>query len=200
MIASYSCLQTLYKGLLYVITAMLAADYCGMAVTSSRDPVTSSLDGCATLSDGDLLNAIFLSIPFFLATVVCIYLKHRFKEVLMLKVFALLCLVTNLIMLVCLPVAVLYINLGLLGFGASGMALIFYILLPQLYPTVARNSGFGLVDGVGKLVASAAIFAITAVVSYSVRGAIGLLIGISVLNVIQALFIKDKEQPRTISE
>ncbi|XP_063694860.1 putative transporter SVOPL isoform X2 [Bolinopsis microptera] len=194
ILASYACLQMLYKGLLYVVATMFAQNFCGLKVGGSMSDISSDsgVEGCATLSNGDLISGILLSAAFFPSTIVSVYLTKIIGASRALITFAVCCLISCVILTICLPVPIGFINLGMLIFSVAAMSLVFYMILPQMYPTVARNSGFGLVDGVGKLVASVGIFAITAALDSSVRGALGILIIICLLINVQVFFLKVK--------
>jgi hypothetical protein len=198
ILASYSCLQILYKGLLYVLTTMFRKNFCGLHVGGSKSEDVNP--HCATLSNGDLISGIILSTVFYPSTVVSVYLTEKIGDNAALKIFALLSLIFNIIMLICMPVPLAYVNLGLLCFSIAAMSLVFYMILPQMYPTVARNSGFGLVDGVGKLVASVGIFVITAALTSSMRGAIGILIVICFLINVQVFCLKMKRDSSLADE
>ena len=198
ILASYSCLQILYKGLLYVVATMFAENFCGVEGNGLTSDSNSKSEGnyydCATLSNGDLIGGILLSIAFYPSTIVSVYLSKKIGENRALRTFAVLCLVFNVAMLICMPVPLTFLNLGMLIFSVAAMSLVFYMILPQMYPTVARNSGFGLVDGVGKLVASIGIFVITAALDSSIRVAVGILIIICLLINIQAFLLKMKKE------
>ncbi|KAL5257724.1 hypothetical protein ACHWQZ_G012593 [Mnemiopsis leidyi] len=194
ILAIYSCLQVLYKGLLYVVTGIFAKDFCGLTISDSA--LNSNLgsqdnfSNCDTLSNGDLMNGVLLSVALYPSTVISVYMAEKIGESKTLKLFAVACFVFCTVMLICLPTALFFINIGLLIFSVAGMSLILYMVLPQMYPTVVRNSGFGLVDGVGKLVASIGVFVITAALESSVRGAIGILVLICLLIIVQSLLLR----------
>ena len=204
ILATYSCLQVLYKGLLYVVTGIFAKNFCGLTISDSPiDQNSGSNDDiseCDTLSNGDLINGILLSVALYPSTVISVYMAEKIGENRTLKLFAMACFVFCAALLFCLPTALIFLNIGLLIFSVAGMSLVLYMILPQMYPTVARNSGFGLVDGVGKLVASIGVFVITAALESSVRGAIGILVLICLLIIVQSFLLNVRGDLRDSEE
>ena len=177
-----------------MVTGIFAKNFCGLTISDSPiDQNSGSNDDiseCDTLSNGDLINGILLSVALYPSTVISVYMAEKIGENRTLKLFAMACFVFCAALLFCLPTALIFLNIGLLIFSVAGMSLVLYMILPQMYPTVARNSGFGLVDGVGKLVASIGVFVITAALESSVRGAIGILVLICLLIIVQSFLLK----------
>lgn len=189
ILASYSCLQIQFKGMLYVVTAIFAQNMCAAGDEELAEASVlvygQHIASCKALDNGDLESGMLLSLSFYVSTVLTVLMTKRFGEHLTLKSLGLLCLVVAFLMLFCLPGPLFLINLALNALSVAGISLVFYIILPQVYPTVARNSGFGLIDGCGKLVSSVAIFGLTTTLNFSIRAAIGLLVGVVLLFNIQ---------------
>ena len=199
IIGIYSFLQIAFKGVLYIITAIFATNMCGSnhkvwGSNPSEKLAFGQEVECATLDDSDLINGTLLSLSFHVSSILTIILVKKFGEYWSLRLLSIAGLLFSIPMMFCLPGNIQIISVGVMGVGVSGVSLVFYMVLPQIYPTIARNSGFGLVDGVGKIVASLAVFAITTIINYSLRAAIGFLIGIMVVLLVQVMLLGTVEE------
>lgn len=199
IIGIYSFLQIAFKGVLYIITAIFATNMCGSnhkvwGSNPSEKLAFGQEVECATLDDSDLINGTLLSLSFHVSSILTIILVKKFGEYWSLRFLSIAGLLFSIPMMFCLPGNIQIIAVGVMGIGISGVSLVFYMVLPQIYPTIARNSGFGLVDGVGKIVASLAVFAITTIINYSLRAAIGFLIGIMAALLIQVMLLGSVEE------
>ena len=175
VVSIYSCLQSCYKGLALIFVTCLTADYCGMKMVSSNNDtnVEGANEPCKRMSDRDYINGMFTAMVLFISVFVTIYLTKRMKEIWTMKILSLSAIFFNFLLLFCLPKLMMYISFGMILFTLNGISVVFYIILPKLYPTIARNSGFGLVDGISKIVASVFTFFITILLNHSVKGSIG---------------------------
>ena len=205
IIGIYSCLQIGFKGFLYIITAIFATDMCESNHKVWGQNRTENLAfgqkvGCATLEDSDLINGVILSLAFYASTIMTTILVKKVGEYWSMKFLAVASLFFSVPILFCLPSVFQLLSMFVMFTGIAGISLVFFIILPQIYPTIARNSGFGLVDGVGKIVASLAVYAITTTINYSLRGAIGLLIGIMGLLLVQVLALNVENISETVDD
>ena len=181
----------MYKAIIFVYTKMLVTDYCGMEgleMMDGRGEDGSDGTQCVTLSNKDFTNSILLSLVLYLGTASA-YLSSRLVGQLdSAKGYAFMATVCNILLFICMPVLAMYFFLGFFVFNLSSMSVIMYMILPQLYPTLARNSGFGLIDGGGKMVASVALFIVVALLDYSVSAALALLLLVSTALFLHVLF------------
>ena len=198
VIGIYSCLQIVFKGLLYITTAIFATNRCetnrGHKVWGSN-PTDNMPFGkpvqCATLDDADLVNGALLSFAFHASTILTMILVKRVGEYWTLRLLSVSTLFFSCLLIFCIPGHIQLVSIFMIAVGVAGISLVFFIILPQIYPTIARNSGFGLVDGVGKIVASLAVYAITTIINYSLRAAICVLVGMSSVLMVQILVLRN---------
>ena len=191
----YVSLQILFKGLLYLVTHMMAYNYCGLS-TGIPITVTNSTElteHCDHLTNKDFINAMLLSVAFFPSTLFAVFSCKNFGELRSLRVFSLAYLFGITLLFFCLPKVLMFIFIGWVIFFVAAISLVMYIILPEMYPTVARNSGFGLVDGLGKIIASVAIFGITAMLNYSTRLCLGIFVVIAIIQIIFSLLLEYKK-------
>lgn len=181
--------------MLYVLTGMMSTNYCQISSVELTPPSLQNGTSATTcekaLTDSDFFNGILMSSAFFGSTAVGIVMAKKLGEVLSLKIFAVGSLFFSFFLLICMkPPILMFIAFGGMAFCVAGLSLQIFIILPQIYPTVARNAGFGLIDGLGKLVASVAVFLITALLNYGNRAAMIFIILVIAALVVQVLFTK----------
>ena len=187
VVSIYSCLQSCYKALALIFVTCLTADYCDMKMVSSNNDtnIEGAHEPCQRPGDRDYINGMFTALVLYISLFVTIYLTKRIKEIWTMKILSLSAIFFNFLLFFCLPKLMMYTSFGMLIFTFNGISVVFYIILPKLYPTVARNAGFGLVDGISKIVASVFTFFIIILLNSSIKGSIGAVMTISAVILIQ---------------
>ena len=175
MIGLFSCSRSLIKGLLFIFTTIFASNYCNITL---RDVIAASKseEHCDVLSEEDFLAFFYISVIQYFACLGGLVLTKLIGQILAIKVLAGVSLVANLLMLICMPKSLLETTLVVVFIGILGISMSMWAVLPQIYPTKARNSGMGIVSGLSVFLMAFILFILIFVLSHSVKGAIGILI------------------------
>ena len=201
VVAVYCCNMILFKGAALFLAIIIAVNYCNMGTaTFIEDTTEETAERCQTLTNKDLLNGMCLAAALYPSTLAAVLLSDKLGKLFTLRLLSTCLVLVFGAMLFCFSKFVMYFIAFFVIVFITSVCIVMYLILPDMFPTIARNSGFGLVDGVGKTVAAVAVFGITAMFNYSIKGCIGIFICISVVQLVFAFKFKYQDKLSLVDE
>ena len=179
-IASFlTCTKACLNGQIYLITKLLAVNYCNITLSDIINVTTEDVANtvtCSALTDEDYLISFSMSIVIYLSLLGAIVLSKLVGKVNTIKALAGISLVGYILPLICMPTSLTVTFMSVVYFCVYGITMILFVLLPQFFPNNVRTTGFGLAHGMSTVASALPLFLTVLALDSSIQAGLGVVI------------------------